>query len=70
MGEMAKTTLVADDNPTIRKLLCKLSEFEEGTKSVRGRPTAETRIGRKVAREERAPGSGLDSDCRLLLAIS
>jgi CheY-like chemotaxis protein len=29
MGEMAKTILVADDNPAIRKMLCKLFESEE-----------------------------------------
>jgi DNA-binding NarL/FixJ family response regulator len=29
MGEMAKTILIADDDPAIRKTLCKLFEAEE-----------------------------------------
>jgi CheY-like chemotaxis protein len=29
-GEMAKTILVADDSPIIRKMLCRLFEVEEG----------------------------------------
>ena len=28
-GEMAKTILVADDNPLIRKMLCEMFEIEE-----------------------------------------
>jgi CheY-like chemotaxis protein len=29
-ADMAKTILIADDNPTIRKVLCRLFEAEEG----------------------------------------